>query len=1091
MHSKGVWGLALAGGVGLVALVVTLLAVVGGLGGYVVGGALGLLAVAGALAWRGYRSVARYVVASVVFGLVVFTVTSIGSVGLTLLLLPLFIIAAGMLLSARAGLVYGVLGTLAYDAIAYVQTQQALPFAEQISTQTFLARALVGTLALLATTLLVNAGVRRWEMMAHSSARRVERLLAAVEVGLRVASHYDVDEMLNRLVILICQQFGSQYAQVFLIDNEGEHAMLRASTGDAGQRAVARGHRVVVGSMGVVGQVAAGAGPVVALDTDVDPLRGNNELLPEMRAELALPMRVGEHFVGVLDVQSSLVDAFAPEDVEALQKVADQIASAVENARALASEAGLLEEGGPARLAEHELALATDLDEVLAILRRHVALDFDRLSLVRLDRDPVGRVVPVPVAVWDRNDLAPFGVDFEHLGLDLSGGSLRIVENVTRLDEADEALKSALESLKVRSFAAFPLADPKGDAVPAGYLLVYRRAQHEFSEEQVRTFQALGGQIAVALESSRMAETISQQSERLATLGELARAISGTLNLEEVGQEFAERVGRLLSYAHLSLALLDAGGEKASLHILSADGEEYAGNRVFPLDQTAVGAVVESGETMITRDLSSSTYKDHLAWRTEDVQGAVVTPLSTRGRALGTLNLGFSGRRAPGPEDISVLEQLAAQLAIALYNAQLLEAERRRRDETAALLEIAEAMGSTLELRELLKQISIQTAQVCGVDRCSVFLLEEGTEMLQLLMSQFADSHEDLDQWERVQSAGGVHLDDAPLLKQTMRGRVPVILDDVEREDLLPREWTEPYGIMRLLSVPLVSRNRSIGVMVLDYSRPEARFSQEQIDLAMTIGSQVAASVENARLFERLQGSLAEATTLYNASLAVSSAHDIPSILESSVAQIAKLSNANRARVYVSGPDPHNDVSHLDEVILWWRDQEKTGEYQPGKRLNPADVPPLGEFPMSRSNVVLNDLAENTRLPQPTRRALRLKGVEALAMVPLTAGAAWLGAVILEKFDAQGFNEEEMRLSRSLADQAALAMNAQHLLVATRRTAAREVALREISGQLRQAQDVDSVLQVAVQELGKALGADTGSARLGGAADDGNTDGEG
>jgi len=171
-------------------------------------------------------------------------------------------------------------------------------------------------------------------------------------------------------------------------------------------------------------------------------------------------------------------------------------------------------------------------------------------------------------------------------------------------------------------------------------------------------------------------------------------------------------------------------------------------------------------------------------------------------------------------------------------------------------------------------------------------------------------------------------------------------------------------------------------------------------------------------------------------------------------------------------------VEYLDEVAGWRREDGARGVYRPGERLAPEDVPPLGDFPVSDANVVLNDLAQDERLSGPARRALALKGVRSLAMLPLVAGDAWLGAVVLEGHDERGFSEEAIRLCRSLADQTALALEALLLLEDRRRSAARERALREISARLRQAPDVETVLQVAVEELGRALEVREGSARL-------------
>jgi len=118
-----------------------------------------------------------------------------------------------------------------------------------------------------------------------------------------------------------------------MVDEDKRYAVLRQSTGEAGRKLLARGHRLPVGSMSVIGQVTASAHPVIARDTDTDPIHRANELLPRTRSEMALPLKVGEHVIGALDIQSVEADAFDADAVPALRAMADQLSIAIENAR--------------------------------------------------------------------------------------------------------------------------------------------------------------------------------------------------------------------------------------------------------------------------------------------------------------------------------------------------------------------------------------------------------------------------------------------------------------------------------------------------------------------------------------------------------------------------------------------------------------------------------------------------------------------------------------------------------------------------------------------------------------------------------------
>lgn len=175
---------------------------------------------------------------------------------------------------------------------------------------------------------------RDFQNLEASIAQRTRDLEAARDIGQILSSLRDVTAISNRVIALIQERFADIYhAQVFLIDDRRVDAVLRASTGKVGEQLIARGHRLEVGSRSVIGQVTARGEPVIALDTVKDAVHKVNELLPETRSELALPMRTSEGIIGALDLQSRRADAFGESDIRLFQTVADQLSIAVQNAR--------------------------------------------------------------------------------------------------------------------------------------------------------------------------------------------------------------------------------------------------------------------------------------------------------------------------------------------------------------------------------------------------------------------------------------------------------------------------------------------------------------------------------------------------------------------------------------------------------------------------------------------------------------------------------------------------------------------------------------------------------------------------------------
>lgn len=169
-------------------------------------------------------------------------------------------------------------------------------------------------------------------------AERTRQLSTAAEVAHAITSTLSLDELLTRAVELIRDRFGYYYASLFLLDESGDYAVLREGTGEVGARLKANGYRLAVGSQSLIGWVTANRQPRIALDVGADAVYLKNELLPDTRSEVVIPLRVGERVIGALDVQSQEPNAFEDADVEVLQTLADQIAIGFENGRLFARQ---------------------------------------------------------------------------------------------------------------------------------------------------------------------------------------------------------------------------------------------------------------------------------------------------------------------------------------------------------------------------------------------------------------------------------------------------------------------------------------------------------------------------------------------------------------------------------------------------------------------------------------------------------------------------------------------------------------------------------------------------------------------------------
>ena len=166
-----------------------------------------------------------------------------------------------------------------------------------------------------------------------------------------------------------------------------------------------------------------------------------------------------------------------------------------------------------------------------------------------------------------------------------------------------------------------------------------------------------------------------------------------------------------------------------------------------------------------------------------------------------------------------------------------------------ALLDIANAMSSTLELKKVLKILARRAAQAIGAERCSIDLWQDGR--LMPVMSQFADGHADPDLWAKYMALGPRRPEEHPTYVEVVRTRRPVAVDEVTDP-----QWLA-FGARALLMVPLLRQDAVLGTIHLDQAEPY-RWTQAQIDFAMTIANQAALAADNARLYEQVRTQLRE-----------------------------------------------------------------------------------------------------------------------------------------------------------------------------------------------------------------------------------------
>lgn len=419
---------------------------------------------------------------------------------------------------------------------------------------------------------------RQWQEANNKLQRRANQLETITLVGQAITSILDVDELLLEVVNLICARFKFYHAGIFLIDPSGEWAVLRQSTGEAGQRMLSRKHRLAVGSQSIVGWVTANRQPRIALDVGSDAVHFKNPDLPDTRSEMALPLVVGGRLLGALDVQSVEEAAFDEEDMATLSLMADQVAVALDNARKFSQETAILEATSPLYRASRGIALATSLDDVLRSVVNHSAGPHVARCALNLYSDAVGgqELGWIEVAaVWDNaHDTAhPTGTRLPVKASSLWAHLQRepaepLVVDDLLADGIDERIdhethRMLTEKLRIRTVLMLPMVAARR---PTGLLLVASRQPHAWTDTELRTFRSLSDHVAIAVENIRLLEEAKAHATREQIIRQITEQMRRAVDMETILKTTVANLGRAMGVPRVYVRL----GTEAALRLSSS-----------------------------------------------------------------------------------------------------------------------------------------------------------------------------------------------------------------------------------------------------------------------------------------------------------------------------------------------------------------------------------------------------------------------------------------------------------------------------------------------------------------------------------------
>ena len=892
-------------------------------------------------------------------------------------------------------------------------------------------------------------------------ARRItERLEAQRRIERHISEQLDLPQLLAIVVESAFGLIGGTGAAIYLRD--GDVLTPRAWTAGADW---IRNVRVPVGS-GVMGRTLATGEGVMVNDYQRSPQALS--VFKETARLLVQPLPAGRRTLGAMVISRvASGEPFTPDDLSALGDFATQAAVAIENARLYAETKRTATEYQALFEVAGMVGSTLDVERVLDLIvdRSRALIGVASAGIFKLDAE-------AGVLVYERG----VGLSQEFVG----ALRVRVGEGTTGMAVRD---RKPVWTADIQADTGIPLGPDTRDlvmregyravlSVPIlskndlhGALSAYWWEPHEPTASEIGLMTALAAQAASALENARLYGAATARGKRLATLARLTETLTATLSLEDVLGRIVRSAVELFGSSVAELWLMDEDDVRLRRHAEAGVVTRVPGVTGLELGEGLVGRIAVHRAPLVIQDLRGEarlTSNDRVL--AESVVSFAGVPLILGDRVLGALTVSLRKTHSFSEEDLSLLGSLGNHAAIAIENARLYAETSGHLAQTRALLEVTEILNSTLDPKRVLKQVAIKIAQVCRVDRCSIERWD-GDHAIPL-MSQFADGRKDEGMWTAFTTTPTQPPRDVPAYVQAIETRRPVVIPDASTTDLIPREWTEAFGHKSFMALPLIYQDTAIGVMVLDYRDTVTPFERWQVELAMAIGSQLALTIENTRLYGEAQERLGETATLLSVAQVLSQPAPSGEVMRRLARVLAHAFGADMVGVYL--------LDERKETLM-----PAAGYRVPKHLLDLFSTRPfvLARFPLLREIWTAGrafwsaDVKNDPRVDRET-----FAGVDphAVLFAPTMVRGESVGSLFLVWWGVgREFSPAEIRLIEGVAMQVGLAMENAELARQTQQKLQETERLLAVSRTLASTLDLDTVPRQFLRHVVRALRADS------------------
>jgi formate hydrogenlyase transcriptional activator len=586
----------------------------------------------------------------------------------------------------------------------------------------------------------------------------------------------------------------------------------------------------------------------------------------------------------------------------------------------------------------------------------------------------------------------------------------------------------------------------------------------------------------MSLETQRQSDKVRIQQYQ--TLLEISEAIASNRDLASLFRNLAEHLRAVVDFDWVSTLLYDPARDVMRIHMLEPPQPEgLIGPAEMPVDDVPSGWAWKTQEPLIIQDAARETrFPQFNKWaRQNGVKSYCALPLTSAGRRLGALGFSSVKNVVWNDDDLEFVTQVARQVAVAIDNAINFEsvrsAERRAardRDHSQLLLEINNAVGSHLDLRELLRAISPCLRKVIYHDVAGLVLYDPESRQLR---AHALDFPKDKDIFEE----GVVFPMEGTPSGLAFTSRQTVIVSNLDQERFASTPLVKilrAEGVKSGCSVPLIAHGAAVGVLTVMSFREEA-FSESDAELLTQIGGQIALAVENALSFDRARQAERRAARerdrirlLLDINNAIVSHLELGALVKTISASLRGVLPHEGAGIALYEPE-QNLLREYENVAY-----EQFAAFQKGMAI-PLEGTPAGLVFTSGQPLLLKR-PDPERFPVDLGQRPAEGSRKSACLAPLISHGRKLGIIGIGSTQEDKFTEEDLELLTQVADQVAIAVE-NSVNFERAREAERELArnldhlrlMLRVTNTVVSQLDLRELLDVISASIRDAMGCDT------------------